>query len=259
MTTLPETVLSLTDCRSLHNAAGYLVDWDGCCAFDNVLVPGAIRFLAHVQDRAAIISNNSSNTVGDFLEILRKSGIAMRPEQIVLAGMEALRRAVELRSRTALVLSAPKMRGVARKLGLTLVREEPDIVVLLRDTRFSYPRLERAVNALRNGARLIVANPDLTHPGRDGRVRPETGALLAALGACIDLTSIDIEIVGKPSPRLFEKGCAAIRAAPETVVMLGDNPSTDLAGARALGIEAILVSPQPSGFFDNLTTALKSA
>jgi ribonucleotide monophosphatase NagD (HAD superfamily) len=37
------------------------------------------------------------------------------------------------------------------------------------------------VNKLRNGAALIVTNPDLTHPEGAGPIAPETGTLLAAL------------------------------------------------------------------------------
>lgn len=231
---------------------GYLVDWDGCCAIDNQLTPSAAEFLRVNRARTVIVSNNSSNTVDDFLIMLSKAGVQMRPDQIVLAGMEAIDRAAAAGLLDVMVLGDPRMRAVARNLGIRLSRDEADIVVLLRDTRFSYSRLERAANALRLGARLIVANPDLTHPGADGQVKPETGALLSALGACVDLDAVDMEVVGKPSAGLYLKACRALDLAPEDVLMLGDNPATDLAGADALGIRSLLARADSPGVFEAL-------
>lgn len=235
-----------------QSAKGFLVDWDGCCAIENHLTESAAAFLRTNQSRAAIVSNNSSNTVEDFLEILSKFGIKMGRSQIVLAGVEAIGRAANAGQVDVMVLADPRMRAVARNMGVRLNRDEAQIVVLLRDTRFNYSRLERAANALRKGARLIVANPDLTHPGAGGRIKPETGALLSALASCVKLDTVEMEIVGKPMPTLFLKACRALDLEPEDVVMLGDNPATDLAGARALGMGSLLVRADDPGVLQAL-------
>lgn len=240
-------------------ARGFLLDWDGCCAVDNLLVPSAVRFLKINRHRSVIVSNNSSNTPGDFLRILSKAGIEMRAEQIILAGVEALSRAAASGSRQTWVLSDPRMRFMARRLGVCLDAESPDLVVLLRDTRFSYLRLEKVINALGSGASLIVSNPDMTHPGRGGTIRPETGALLAAIRACIKISESQLEIVGKPAAGLFLKGCAVLDQDPASLVMIGDNPATDIAGAEALGMGALLVAPSPEHFFRGLVETLRIA
>jgi 4-nitrophenyl phosphatase len=235
-----------------QSARGFLIDWDGCCAIDNQLTESAAAFLRAHQTRAAIVSNNSTNTVDDFLEILSNSGITMQREQIVLAGVEAIDRASKAGLVDVMVLGHPRMRAVARNIGIRLNRDEADVVVLLRDTRFSYSRLERAANALRKGARLIVANPDLTHPGAEGRIKPETGALLSALGSCVNLDAVDMEVVGKPKPGLYLKACRALDLSPEMVVMLGDNPATDLAGAQGLGMHCLMVRAEEPGVLEAL-------
>ena len=244
---------------SLLAARGFLLDWDGCCAVDNLLVPSAVRFLRANRQRSVIVSNNSSNMAGDFLRILSKAGIEMRAEQIVLAGVEALSLAAASGSRRAWVLSDPRMRYLARRLGVSLDAESPDLIVLLRDTRFSYLRLERIINAVNRGAGLIVSNPDMTHPGRGGTVRPETGALLAAIQACIKIPESQLEIVGKPAAGLFLKGCAVLDQDPASLVMIGDNPATDIAGAEALGMNALLVAPSPEQFFRGLVETFRIA
>ncbi len=246
------------ECKQvILEAKGYLVDWDGCCAIENNLVPSAEKFLRLNHSRTAIVSNNSSNTIAEFQSILQKSGIQMRSEQIILAGIESIKRAVELKSKRTLVLGSLSMQSAARTHGLNLENENIDLVILMRDTQFNYHQLERAANAILNGARLIISNPDLTHPGMDGRIKPETGALLAALGACIDLSKVDLEVIGKPSPIIFDKGCRAIALDSSEVVMFGDNPVTDIAGAKAFGMHSILASPTPSIFFQNILDTLK--
>ncbi|WP_300392756.1 HAD-IA family hydrolase [Henriciella sp.] len=243
----------------LQTASGFLLDWDGCCAINNRLVPEAADFLRQHQHRSAIVSNNSTNTVEDFLDLLSGEGIEMREDQIVLAGMKALQQAAETCPGPTLVLGDPRMRAVARSLGIDIVQKDADLIVLLRDTRFSYRRLERAVNALRNGGRLIVANPDTTHPAGQGLLMPETGALLAAIRACVDIPTDAVEIIGKPSPHLFRKGCEALGTAYEDTVMIGDNPLTDVKGAGALGIRTCLVDSPPGEFFRRLEKALRTA
>lgn len=243
----------------LADAEGFLLDWDGCCAVDNRLVPSAVHFLKAMRTRTVIVSNNSSNTAQDFQRILHAAGVEMRPEQIILAGVEALNRAAEIGSPFTWVLSDPRMRILARRLGLCLEAHAPDLIVLLRDTRFSYPRLEKVINALAGGARLIVSNLDVTHPGRAGRIRPETGALLAAVRACVEVPETQMEIIGKPNPALFLKGCNVLGRDPSSLTMIGDNRATDIAGAQALGMGACLVAPTPEQFFQALVRTLKIA
>jgi 4-nitrophenyl phosphatase len=243
----------------LADAEGFLLDWDGCCAVDNRLVPSAVQFLKAMRTRTVIVSNNSSNTAQDFQRILHTAGVEMRPEQIILAGVEALNRAAEIGSPFTWVLSDPRMRILARRLGLCLEAHAPDLIVLLRDTRFSYPRLEKVINALAGGARLIVSNLDVTHPGRAGRIRPETGALLAAVRACVEVPETQMEIIGKPNPALFLKGCTVLGRDPSSLTMIGDNRATDIAGAQALGMGAWLVAPTPEQFFEALVRTLKIA
>lgn len=243
----------LEEITSISNStSGYLVDWDGCCALGNSLVPEAAEFLRANQNRVAIVSNNSTCTPEDFQQILERDNIRLEGDKILLAGIEALHRATQFDNALTMVLGDPHMRGTARKLGLTLTQENADVVVLLRDRRFTYRRLERAVNSLAKGAHLIVANPDFTHPAPDGGLKPETGSLLAAIRSCVDIEATRIDIVGKPSSHMFEKGCRALNLPAEKVTMLGDNPATDIAGAHALGMQAILTSARSPEVFEAL-------
>ena len=244
---------TISDCRqSVMGADGILLDWDGCTALGGSLRPCALEFIRANRDRLAIVSNNSTHLTEDFQEILGRHGVELRPDRVVLAGVETLHRATAFAPAPTLVLSDARIKAYAKLIGINLVNEEPEIVVLLRDTRFSYARLQRAANAIQNGAKLIVANGDATHPGRNGMLIPETGALLAALTTCFGRDTPPPEIIGKPAPYLFTKACEALGVTPDRAVMIGDNPDTDLAGARALGMGACLVGPNSRLTFGDL-------
>jgi 4-nitrophenyl phosphatase len=223
----------------LAEARGILLDWDGCVAVGDSILPEACRLIADASDRVAILSNNSTHLPEDIADLLARNGLSIPSERIVLAGTETIHWAASRRSARVLLLAAPRMRDYARSQGLDLVRNDADMVLLMRDARFTYAKLERAVDAISGGAQLVAANPDRTHPGPGRRLVPETGALLAALMACVP--SAEVLTIGKPGPLLFEKACAALRVAPQDAVMVGDNPETDGAGAAALGIPSIIV------------------
>lgn len=220
---------------------GLLLDWDGCLAISNRLQPEALPFLKAYQDRVAIVSNNSTDLPEDFSRALARKGIIIPPHRVILAGAETLALATQQRPARAMVLSNRKMAIYGQRLGLSMVRAEPELVLLLRDTKLSYLRLERAANAILGGAPLLIANPDRTHPGEGGLIVPETGALLAAVMACVKTSPVDYKIIGKPGPHLFWRACEELGVEIEDALMIGDSPDTDIAGARALGMEAILV------------------
>jgi len=230
----------------VSRARHLFLDWDGCLVERGTLKRGANRLLRLAAGRISIVSNNSTDTPASLSQLLGRHGVDVPPSQFFLAGDVTLQLVAARARQTPVCLLANKsMENHARSLGIQLARRSVHEVVLLRDTSFSFGKLERAANLLRAGARLSVANPDVTHPSGD-RVAPETGALLAALLSCVDVNTVDVSIVGKPAATLFERALAASRCTASQVVMIGDGPMTDIAGADRLGIPAVLIGG-PSG------------
>jgi HAD superfamily hydrolase (TIGR01450 family) len=254
--TQPDALYAVTHAETaralLDDAEGILLDWDGCTATANRPRLDAVTFIARYRRRIAIVSNNSTHLPADISAILGRSGIDFPSSRVILAGAETLGVLAERPRCRAMVLAAPRLKALARNAGVTLVKTNADVVALLRDTKFSFTRLERAVVSLSRGARLVVANPDTTHPGPDGTIVPETGALLAAIGACIDLSLIDVQVIGKPSRFLFERACAVLNVSPAEAVMVGDNLLTDAAGAKAVGMPSVIVAPGSALTFADL-------
>ncbi|KAI3595175.1 hypothetical protein D8I24_7796 [Cupriavidus necator H850] len=218
----------------------YIVDLDGTLIRNGAAMPGAAALLEALQGRYAIVSNNSTDTAAGMSRKLRRMGLPVAPEQLVLAGEMAVnwlrRTSPEAR---VLLLGSPALRRHAKRIGCQLVEQGADVVLLARDPDFNYGKLALAANVLRAGARLVVTNPDLSHPGDNGTCVPETGALLAALTAC---AGVDPEcIIGKPADALFHEGLRRLQASPAQALMIGDNPATDAAGAVAMGMSYLLL------------------
>ena len=83
----------------------------------------------------------------------------------------------------------------------------------------------------------ICVNPDITMI-RGGELVPAPGAiarLYESLGGLV-------EYIGKPYPAIFDHAVAIAAMGPRArVVMIGDSPEHDVAGARAMGLSTLLV------------------
>src|SRR5262249_12797597 len=128
-----------------------------------------------------------------------------------------------------------------------------DLVLLARDEEFDYVKLTRVANEIERGALLIATNPDTVHPGPNGRIVPETGALLRAVTACA--TPRRLHIVGKPEPALFEQAVQRLGALPADCIVIGDNPETDGVGAERCGMACLLLG-RDFADLDSLARAL---
>lgn len=198
-------------------------------------LPRARALLEAVKDRFVLLSNDAEHTPIELAANLSRIGLAVSAKRVVLAGTAALDQIAQRRPHArVLVVSTQSLRNYARDIGLVPVERTPDVVMLGRDRDFSYERLENAANAVRAGAELVVANPDLVHPGLEGSIVPETGALLAALLACTG--RVPYRVVGKPEPALFLAALDVLKVTAQDAVMVGDNPMTDGAGAARIGL-----------------------
>lgn len=220
-------------------ARGFLVDLDGTLICGGAPLPWARNLVERLHGRFVVLSNDAEHTPHQLSRRLRALRLPVAADRIVLAGTAALDLvAAERPGARVLLLGSRSLQRYASRQGLRIVAESPDTVIdtviLARDRHFTYRKLTAAVNAIRGGAELIVTNPDRTHPGADGRVVPETGALLGAVLACTG--PVKYRIVGKPEATLFQKGLAMLGTSVEETVMIGDNSETDGIGAARAGM-----------------------
>src|SRR5207247_9404416 len=106
-------------------------------------------------------------------------------------------------------------------------------VVLAFDRTFDYAKLNPALQAVRQGARLIATNPDRTCPTEDGEI-PDCAGMTAAVEAVTGRT-VEV-IVGKPSPIILEVALARLGVSARDCVIVGDRLTTHIVMGKRLGL-----------------------
>lgn len=247
--------------------SGIVFDVDGVLLYIDEPIPGAPETLAAVRERGlgvGFITNNASRTPEAVAVALRAAGITATSGEVITSSVAA---AALLEPGTRCLVIG--MEGLIEPLharGCVLVRapEDAQAVVVGWDRTLVWDDLRRATLALARGARFLATNSDATYPAPEGPW-PGNGAVIAALTTA---TGRQPEIAGKPQPALYRAAAARLPSGP--LLMVGDRPETDLAGATALGWDTALVltgvtgldavphlHPRPTWVLDDLRGLLK--
>ena len=222
---------------------GWLFDLDGTVYRGEALIPGAdgaIAALRAAGRRVAFLSNKPLQTRADYARKLTGLGIPTRADDVVNSSLVLARHLARLDpGATVFVIGEPPLIAELRAHGFE-VRSDPRVrwVVIAFDRTFDYAKLNIALQAVRQGARLIATNPDRTCPTEDGEI-PDCAGMTAAVEA---VTGQAVEvIVGKPSPIMLEVALERLGVAARECVIVGDRLETDMVMGKRLGLATVLV------------------
>src|SRR5882762_2479070 len=222
---------------------GWLFDLDGTVYLGEALLPGAAQTIAALRAdgrRVAFLSNKPLYTRRDYAEKLTRLGVPTREDEVVNSSIVLARHLQRLDpGAPVFVIGEPPLIGELRAHGFE-VRSDPEVrwVVIAFDRTFDYAKLNTALQAVRQGARLIATNPDRTCPTESGEI-PDCAGMTAAVEA---VTGHTVEVVvGKPSPIILEVALARLGVPAADSVIVGDRLETDMAMGKRLGLATVLV------------------
>ena len=111
-----------------------------------------------------------------------------------------------------------------------------------RDTEYPYPDAEAVLRTLQaRGYRMgIIANQS---PGSEKRLA-KFGLLPFFEVVCASAE----EGIAKPDPEIFRRALTRAGCAPADAVMIGDRTDNDIAPAKALGMQTVLIRQGYSGY-----------
>jgi HAD superfamily hydrolase (TIGR01450 family) len=231
-----------------------LLDLDGVLYRGDGAVPGAAEVVAELRaagKRIVFLTNNSARTPEQVAAKLRGLGIEAAPDEVVTSARPTARLvAADGPTPTAYVIGRDGVRTALAEAGVEVLDGSPeraDFVVVGWDGDVGYDELRVASVLARRGARLVATNDDASYPAPGGELWPGAGAILAAVETASGRTAT---VVGKPHRPLFDE--AIDPAGTSEAVMVGDRVETDIAGAAAVGIDAVLVLSGASGRGDLL-------
>jgi len=223
-------------------ARAILLDLDGTVYCGRSVIAGVPAVIARWKEsgiRIFFISNSSSRTRKEQAEKLTKLGIACSAGEVYNT---AYATAVYIREhypgKTVYCASEEGLQRELEKAGIRLASaDRADIVAAGLDRALTYEKLGNVINALERGAVFIASNADRLFPV-ENQLMAGAGAMVAYLTYATRKRPI---LVGKPKPYLVRLLLAEQKLRKEDVILVGDNPETDIAMARRTGIQSVLV------------------
>lgn len=222
----------------------YFFDLDGTIFLGDELLPGVEKTLAALrekQKKIMFLTNTTVQTRTACQTRLQKLGLAVRREEIMTAAYVAgLYLQAHAEQARVLIVGEPAMEEEIASFHIKQVNDarEATHVLVGMDRAFTYEKLQQAADAVRNGARLIVANPDPVCPVPGGAI-PDTLALARAIETAGGATVWTM--TGKPSRYYADQVFQQLKVLPERCVMVGDRLETDILLGINSGMKTALV------------------
>lgn len=260
-------------------AAGYdavIFDLDGVLYVGQGAVPQAVESVLALAGRGVEVwyaTNNASRSAAAVREHLSSLGFPVAADRLLLASEIAATTARQrfLGATIVRIVGTQSLAECFRAAGFEVLTDESfapgqtaihdgehmtaDLVVQGHDPQTGWARLTAALRDLDRGAAWIATNDDLTIPLAEG-IGMGNGAMVAAVAAAAGRAP-DL-VIGKPHRWMFDEFRRRCKA--ERVLIVGDRLDTDIAWARQVGVDSLLVrtgidaDAKPSTFIEHLPT-----
>lgn len=224
---------------------GLLLDVEGTLVGDKryQAIPGAVGFVRHARASGVplrLITNNTTDPRPDLIEKLRRAGFDLRTEELHTCIDAAITHLGSSEADTLLVIGGEPLRQMFTEAGFHVLNSsEVDAVVIGLDTDLTFKRMQMACDAVgRCGAALLALHRNRLFTDAEGRIGPSVGAIVEAIAYA---TRVDPLLIGKPSPAYYAQALDELGVPVERVLVVSDDPFSDLAGAKRMGMAAALV------------------
>lgn len=216
---------------------GVLFDLDGVFYVGGKLLPGGKNTLAWLRSQGIgyhFVTNNTTLSRSTLVAKLQHLGLDISENELLSANYAGV---LQLRKmglgRCRLVLAEAAQADYPPS-----VIDDPEAIVIGDiGNEWDYDLLNTLMNQILEGAQLIAL-----HKGRyfqtDKGLMLDSGAFVAALEHA---TGKKAHVVGKPNAAFFEMSTALLKAAPDELIMVGDDLINDIEGAQNAGYHAVLV------------------
>jgi len=226
----------------LQGVRCFLLDMDGTFYLGDKLIEGSLEFLAaleHTGRTARFLTNNSSKSAQVYAKKLERMGVDEKYRDVMTSGHAAAHYCLEkFPGGKCYLLGNPMLAEELTGMGLELVEEDPDYVLVAFDTTLDYAKMCKVCDFIREGRPYIATHPDFNCPTETGFV-PDMGAIMAFIEASTGRKA-DI-ILGKPYKGIVEEALRRTGFKLEEMAMVGDRLYTDVATGVKHGMTGILV------------------
>ncbi len=222
----------------------YLFDMDGTLYLGDRLYDFTVELLAEIRrtgGRYLFMTNNSSESVADYIRKLEKMGIsATREDFITSSQATAYYLHKHHEGEILYVCGTRSLKEELRSEGfaVTEVADEAQCIVMGFDTELTFRKLEDVSRLLlTREIPYIATNPDLVCPTEFGSV-PDCGSVCQMI---FNATGKRPVVIGKPSALMPELAMDRLGYTKEETCVVGDRIYTDIKSGLNAGITGILV------------------
>lgn len=223
-----------------------IFDLDGTIYKGNSLIFNAIETINEIESlgiKVIFCTNNSTKKRYEILHKLNSFGINTSIGRIYTSSFAT---ALYLQSKNIEKVFLVGAKSFAEELiefDIGIVSPElAEAVVIGLDTEFNYDKISKSLEAINNGAKLIICNADKNYPVENNILKPGCNAMVSAiLGSCDDKKNVDF-LVGKPNTYLLEIICKDWDLDRNSIYVVGDSLESDIKMADNFGSKSLLIN-----------------
>ena len=227
--------------QEILNKTGFICDMDGVIYHGNKILDGVFEFvnwLINNNKKFVFLTNSPEKTPHELSMKLERMGLKVSADHFYTSAMAT---AAFLNSQkpdcTAYVIGEAALTKALYDQGIYMNDVNPDYVVVGETRSYNFEKIEKAIELVNRGAKLIGANPDITGPTERG-IMPATGSLIAPIEIA---TGKKAYFVGKPNPLMLRHGLKKINCHSEEIAFIGDRMDTDIIAGIESNIDTVLV------------------
>lgn len=221
--------------------AGFICDMDGVVYHGNKILEGVTEFVNWMLANNkcfVFLTNSSERTPHELSMKLERMGLSISADHFYTSAMAT---AEFLHSQkpgcTAYVIGEAALTKALYDQGIYMNDVNPDYVVVGETRSYNFEKIEKAIELVNKGAKLIGTNPDITGPTEKG-IAPATGALIAPIEIS---TGKKAYFIGKPNPLMLRHGLKKIGCHSSEIAFIGDRMDTDIIAGIESNVDTILV------------------
>ncbi len=227
--------------ENIKNKVGFICDMDGVIYHGSRILDGVTEFVNWLIDndkKFVFLTNSAERTPHELSMKLERMGLHVSPDHFYTSAMAT---AEFLHSQnpdsTAYVIGEAALTKALYDHRIYMNDVNPDYVVVGETRTYSFEKIEKAIELVLKGAKLIGTNPDITGPTERG-IMPATGALIAPIEIA---TGKKAYFVGKPNPLMLRHGLKKINCHSEDIAFIGDRMDTDIIAGIESNVDTVLV------------------
>ena len=227
--------------NELKNKQGFICDMDGVIYHGNKILDGVQEFINWLIDndkKFVFLTNSSEKTPHELSMKLERMGLNVSADHFYTSAMataEFLH--TQAPDSTAYVIGEAALTKALYDHHIYMNDVNPDYVVVGETRTYSFEKLEKAINLVLGGAKLIGTNPDITGPTEKG-IMPATGALISPIEIA---TGKKAYFVGKPNPLMLRHGLNKLNCHSKEIAFIGDRMDTDIIAGIESNVDTVLV------------------